>query len=88
MKLNEKAKNRKEALDTALEKGIQTGFIKDFNEVKFLKDINQKYIQKKPLCSGFFCIIKFLSLFITPTTPYLSRLVLVLNTRMAQSLHW
>ncbi|MEC4117745.1 hypothetical protein VSP20_12305 [Myroides phaeus] len=44
MKVNEKAKNTKKILDTALEKGIQSGFVNDFNEIKFLKDLNQKYI--------------------------------------------
>ncbi|MEK6450709.1 MULTISPECIES: type II toxin-antitoxin system ParD family antitoxin [Myroides] len=46
MELFEQTESKRELLDTALEKGIQSGFVNDFNEIKFLKDLNQRYTEK------------------------------------------
>lgn len=43
MELFEQTESKRELLDTALEKGIQSGFVNDFNEDEFLKIMNKKY---------------------------------------------
>lgn len=43
MELFEQTESKRELLDTALEKGIQSGFVNDFNEDEFLRIMNKKY---------------------------------------------